>query len=104
VRAVQIVNVLDGDVLCRIVASSQRVRAPGSPAASVASGSGSPSVCSTSYLGIPQLGHGNAAVVAEGDACMAKFEVPVATRFEQDCRVCSKTVGPFWKPEASGKP
>jgi N-terminal domain of anti-restriction factor ArdC len=24
--------------------------------------------------------------------------------FEQDCRVCSKTLAPFWKPEASGKP
>ena len=33
-----------------------------------------------------------------------EFEVPVATRFEQDCRVCSRTVGPFWKPEATGKP
>jgi hypothetical protein len=27
--------------------------------------------------------------------------VPVATRFEQDCRVCSRNVSPFWKPEAT---
>jgi hypothetical protein len=47
------------------------VRRPGSPEAVVAFGSGSPSVCATSYLGIPQLRHGNAAVVAEGDTCMA---------------------------------
>ena len=33
-----------------------------------------------------------------------EFQVPVATRFEQDCCVCSRNVGPFWKPEASDKP
>ena len=33
-----------------------------------------------------------------------EVQVPVATRFEQDWRVCSRNVGPFWKPEPSGKP
>jgi hypothetical protein len=28
----------------------------------------------------------------------------VAARFEQNCRVRSKNVGPLWKLEASGKP
>jgi hypothetical protein len=26
--------------------------------------------------------------------------LPWATHFEQDCRVCSRNVGPFWKPES----
>jgi hypothetical protein len=44
----------------------------GSPVVSWARvGSGSPSVCTTSYLGIPQPGHGNDAVVSEADFCMA---------------------------------
>ena len=49
-------------------------------------------VCWTSYLGIPQPGHGNAAVVAEGDTCMARIRSALAPRFEQDCCVCSKTL------------
>jgi hypothetical protein len=54
-----------------IALRSAAVCAPGSPVSSAISGSGSPSVCETSYLGIPQPGHGNAAMVAEGDTCMA---------------------------------
>ena len=49
----------------RIAVLSTAVLTPGSPEASPGSANGSPSVCSTSYLGIPQPGHGNAAVVAE---------------------------------------
>jgi hypothetical protein len=59
--------------LATIAVRSAAVLLPGSPEASATSGSGSPSVCARSYLGIPQLGHGNAAVVAEGDACMARI-------------------------------
>ncbi len=55
----------------RTDALSDAVLAPGSPEASQDSGSGAPSVCSTSYLGILKPGHGNAAVVAEGDPCVA---------------------------------
>ena len=44
---------------------SNHVLTPGSPEASPGAGNDSPSVCSTSYLGIPQPGLGNAAVVAE---------------------------------------
>ena len=58
----------------RIAASSNTVFAPGSPDASRGAGNGSPSVCAMSYLGIPQPGHGNAGVVAEGDACMARIQ------------------------------
>jgi hypothetical protein len=43
-------------------------------------------------------------MVAGATHAWPEFEVPVATRFEQDCRACSRNVGPFWKPEASGKP
>jgi hypothetical protein len=88
----------------RIAVLSKVVFTPGSPEASPGVGKGSPSVCSTSYLGIPQLGHGNGAVVAEGDACMARIDVLVATRFEQNCRVCSKTLARSGKPEASVNP
>jgi hypothetical protein len=78
---------------CAAIAErSSTVRRPGSPEAVVAFGSGSPSVCATSYLEIRQPSHGNAALVVGGDTCMAKFQVPVTTRFEQDCRVCSKTL------------
>jgi hypothetical protein len=35
---------------------------------------------------------------------MIGIQVAVATRFEQDYRVCSRNVGPFWKPESTGKP
>src|SRR5438552_837508 len=80
------------------------VAAPGSPPASAGSGNGAPSVWATSYLGIPQPGHGNAALVAEGALAWPEFEVPVATRFEQDTRVCSRNVGRLWKSEPSGKP
>ena len=55
----------------RIVVLSDAVLAPGSPEASLGVGNGSPSVCSTSYLGIRQPGHDNAALVAEGDSCTA---------------------------------
>src|ERR1700676_2729145 len=55
----------------RIAALSNVVLTPGSPDAAPGVGNGSPSVCSTSYLGIPQHGHGNAAVVAEGNTSMA---------------------------------
>src|SRR5207247_7923751 len=44
----------------RIAPFNAAVLAPGSPDASPGSGNGSPSVCSTSYLGISQPGHGNA--------------------------------------------
>ena len=44
-----------------IAALRESVLVPGSPVASPGSASGSPSVCSTSYLGIRQPGHGNAA-------------------------------------------
>src|ERR1700704_5824423 len=77
--------------------------APGSPAASAGAGNGAPSVCTTSYLGIPQPGHGNAALVAEGALAWPEFEVPVATRFEQDTR-CSRNVSRLCKSEPSGKP
>jgi hypothetical protein len=40
----------------RIAVLSEAVLAPGSPEASLGSGRGSPSVCSTSYLGISQPG------------------------------------------------
>ena len=49
----------------RIAARNTAVLLPGSPNASAASGSGSPSVCARSYLEILQPGHGNAAAVAE---------------------------------------
>jgi hypothetical protein len=39
---------------------SGRIREQGSPDASTVSGNGSPSVCSTSYLGIPQSGEATA--------------------------------------------
>jgi hypothetical protein len=78
------------------------VRAPGSPDAAATSGSGSPSVWATSYLGIPQPGHGNAAVVAERDTCMARIRGGDA--FRTGLPRLFKGVGPFWKPEASGKP
>ena len=55
----------------RIAVLRAAVLTPGSPEVSPGSGNGSPSVCSTSYLGIRQPGHGNAALVAEGDTCMA---------------------------------
>jgi hypothetical protein len=42
--------------LARIEVMSDTVFAPGSPVACAVSGSGAPSVCSTSYLGIPQPG------------------------------------------------
>ena len=74
---------------CWIVALSDAVLTPGSPDASFGAGSGSPSVCAISYLGIQQPGHGNAALVAAGDTCMAQIrEVPVATCAEHDYRVC----------------
>src|SRR2546425_367772 len=44
----------------RIAPFNAAVLAPGSPDASPGSGNGSPSVCSTSYLGTSQPGHGNA--------------------------------------------
>jgi hypothetical protein len=55
-----------------IAALSDAVLVPGSPVASPGSASGSPSVCSTSYLGIRQAGHGNA-FVAEGDTLMTRI-------------------------------
>jgi hypothetical protein len=66
----------------------------------------SPWVCARSYLGIPQLGHGGGAVVAEGDVCMAQVPLAlgVATRFEWARCVCPKDDGPCWKSEAPGKP
>ena len=57
----------------RIAARNAAVLLPGSPDASAALGSGSPSVCATSYLGIPQPGHGNAAVVAEATLAWTEF-------------------------------
>jgi len=39
-----------------------------------------------------------------GRTSWPEFEVPVATRFEHDTRVCSRNVGRFWKSEASGRP
>jgi hypothetical protein len=46
----------------------------GSPVASCARvGSGSPSVCETSYLGIRQPRYGEAALAAEGDTFMARI-------------------------------
>jgi len=37
-----------------------------------------------SYLGIPQPGHGTAAVIARATLAWPEFEVPLATRFEED--------------------
>lgn len=51
----------------RMAVLSDAVLTPGSPEAKQGSGSASPSVCSTSYLGIRQAGHGNTALVAPGD-------------------------------------
>jgi len=49
-----------------IAALSDAVLAPGSQDASLGAGSGFPSVCAISYLGIPQPGHGNAVVAERG--------------------------------------
>ena len=57
----------------RMAALSDAVLTPGSPDASLGVGRDSPSVCSRSYLGIRQPGHGNAALVAKGDTCMARI-------------------------------
>jgi hypothetical protein len=46
---------------------------PGLPEASAGAGSGSPSVWATSSLGIRQPGHGNVALVAEGDTSVARI-------------------------------
>jgi hypothetical protein len=78
----------------RIAVLSEAVLVPGSPEASVGSGRGSPSVCSTSYLGIRQPVTATPAVGGRGRHFHGpNSRVPVATRFEQDCRVCSKTLG-----------
>ena len=67
-------------------------------------GSGSPSVWSTSYLGIRLAGHGNAALVAEGDTCMARIRGARGDAFRTGLPRLFKNVDPFRKPEASGKP
>ena len=56
-------------------------------------GSGSPSVCATSYLGIPQRGHGNAAVVAEGDTFMARIRGARGDAFRTGLPRLFKTLG-----------
>jgi hypothetical protein len=62
----------------RIAALSNAVFPPGSPDASLGSASGSPSVCSTSYLGIPQPGPGYAAVDAEIRGAVAAHRIAFA--------------------------
>jgi hypothetical protein len=70
---------------------------PGLPVVSCAKvGSGSPSVCATSYLGIRQPRHGTAALVAEATLAWPEFE-------EQECRVFEH-VDAFRKPEAPVNP
>ena len=88
-----------------IACSSAARWIPGSPVAACARvGSGSPSVCETSYLGIRQPGHGNAALVAGGDTCMAQIRGAGGDAFRTGLPRLFKNVDPFRKPEASGKP
>jgi len=63
-------------------------------------GSRSPSVCAMSYLGIRQPGHGNAALVAEGDTCMARIRGAHGGAFRPGLPRLFKNVDPFRKPEA----
>ena len=64
-----------------------------------------PSVEAISYLGILQPGHGNAAAVAERRTpAWPEFEVAVTMRFEQNCRVRSKTLARSGSRKPSGKP
>ena len=87
-----------------IAVLSEAVLVPGSPVASPGSASGSPSVCSTSYLGIRQPGHGNAAVVAVGATCMARISRCPARRVSNGIVALFKNVDPLRKPAASGTP
>jgi hypothetical protein len=82
----------------RIAVLSEAVLAPGSPEASLGSGRGSPSVCATSYLGIPQPGLGNAA--GSQRAILAWSEG--RSVFERDCCVVQH-VGKSCEPETSDK-
>src|SRR5947199_8684480 len=86
----------------RIAFLSAAVLAPGSPDASPGSGTGAPSVCSTSYLGIPQPGYCNAAVVAERGHLHVPTSILVATR--RIAASLQESVGPFQRLGASGTP
>lgn len=87
-----------------IAVLSAAVLTPGSPAASFGSGSGSPSVCAISYLGIRQPGHGNAALVAGGDTCMTRIRGACGDAFRTGLPRLFKNVDPFRKPDASVSP
>ena len=80
-----------------IAALSDAVLVPGSPVASPGSASGSPSVCSTSYLGIPQTGHGSAASVAERSTCMTRIRGGRGDAFRTEWPRQFKNVGPLWQ-------
>jgi hypothetical protein len=56
------------------------------------------------YLGIRQPGHGNAALVAEGDTCMAAIRGARGDAFRTGFPRLFKNVDPFKKPEASRNP
>ena len=56
-------------------------------------------------IGDSATDHGKAAVVERSPLAWPEFEVPVATRFEQDCGVCSKKRWPVLEAGShSGKP
>jgi hypothetical protein len=89
-NAAEIINGLYCD-RARTDALRISVAAPGSPEASLGAGSGSPSVCWMSYLGIPQPITATPLWSQRATPAWPESEVPVATRFEQDCCACSKT-------------
>src|ERR1700731_4522402 len=72
-RAGQFICEFDGNATLDDRGAQRRGLAPGSPEGSAGAGSGSPSVCATSYLGIRQPDHGNAALAAEGNTYMARI-------------------------------
>ncbi len=80
------------------------VPGPESPDAPATSGSDSPSVYATCNLGISQAGHGNAAVVAEGDTSMVGIPGARGDAFRTGLPRLFKTRGPFWTPEATVNP
>jgi hypothetical protein len=74
------------------------VLAPGSPDASHGSGNGAPSVCSTSYLGIPQTGWriGVIQVNLSGQHFVEDSRAPVGGwPFQKSCQtLCCATLQP----------
>ena len=94
-RAAKVSDAVDDNAPGEIAASRHAVVAPGSPAAWATSGSGAPSVCSTSYLEIWQPGQGNAALAAEGATCRARIRGARGDAFRTEWPRLFKNADPF---------